>query len=63
MNYKSKDLIKLIEKDGWIIVSSKGSHRKYKHPTKNGIVIIPFHNCDIPKGTANSILKQAGIKE
>ena len=58
----SKELIKLIEKDGWFMVSSRGSHRKYKHLIKEGVVIVPFHNFDIPKGTLNSILKQADIK-
>lgn len=62
MNYSSKDLIKAIEKDGWELVKTTGSHHKYKHPTKPGQVIIPHPRKDLPKGTAAAILKQAGLK-
>ncbi|MEQ9229505.1 MAG: type II toxin-antitoxin system HicA family toxin [Cyclobacteriaceae bacterium] len=61
---KVKEIIKLIEADGWFLVAQKGSHRQYKHPTKMGRVTIPDHgqNKDLAKGTENSILKQAGLK-
>jgi predicted RNA binding protein YcfA (HicA-like mRNA interferase family) len=36
-----RDLIKLIEADGWYFVAQRGSHRQYKHPTKPGRVTIP----------------------
>lgn len=57
-----KEIEKLIKADGWEYECSKGSHFHYKHPTKKGKVTIPNHKGDIPKGTANSILKQAGLK-
>ena len=38
-----KDLIKIIEKDGWILVNQNGSHRQYKHPVKKGRVTIAPH--------------------
>ena len=61
---KVRDVIKLIEKDGWYLVRTKGSHRQYKHPIKKGLVTISGNlNDDIAKGTLNSILKQAGLKE
>ena len=60
--FTCKKLIKLIEKDGWIAVRQDGSHCHFKHPVKNGIVTIPVHNKDIKKGTANNILRQAGLK-
>lgn len=41
---------------------ARGSHYCYKHPTKKGTVVIPHHSGDIPKGTLNSIFKQAGLK-
>lgn len=53
---------KLLKEDGWYYDGARGSHFKYKHPTKKGIVIVPNHKGDIPKGTANSIMKQAGLK-
>lgn len=57
-----RELEKLILKDGWYFVRQIGSHRHYKHPTKKGKVTIPNHSGDVDKGTANSILKQAGLK-
>ena len=58
----AKEVEKLIKADGWHLVKQVGSHRQYKHPEKPGKVTIPFHKGDIDKGTANSILKQAGLK-
>jgi predicted RNA binding protein YcfA (HicA-like mRNA interferase family) len=34
MAVKWKELIEIVEDDGWIFVRQKGSHRQYKHPTK-----------------------------
>ena len=58
-------LIKLIEHDGWFLVRQKGSHRQFKHPFKAGLITISGHkNSDeIAKGTLNSVLKVANIKE
>lgn len=51
-----------MEHDGW--ARKKGSHRQYKHPYTKGVVTISGHlNDDSAKGTLNSILKQAGLKE
>lgn len=61
---KVREVIKLIEADDWYLVAIKGSHRQYKHPTKPGRVTVagkPSH--DLPPGTLNSILKQAGLKK
>ena len=61
---KVRVIIKLIEKDGWYHVETKGSHRQYKHKTKQGRVTIAGHpNDDLAPGTINSILKQAKLKE
>lgn len=61
---KVREVIKLIERDGWYLVRVKGGHRQYKHPSKKGLVTISGHlNDDIAKGTLNSVLKQAGLKE
>jgi predicted RNA binding protein YcfA (HicA-like mRNA interferase family) len=60
---KVKDVIKLIEADGWYLVSIKGSHRQFKHPSKKGKVTIAGKpSDDVRKGALNSILKQAGLK-
>ena len=61
---KVKDVIKLIEEDGWQLARTKGSHRQYKHPMKRGLVTIPGKSSDdLAPGTLNSILKQAGLKQ
>lgn len=60
---KAKEVIKLIQKDGWIFERQSGSHKIFKHPAKKGIVVIPDHGKDaIRIGTLNSILKQAALK-
>ena len=61
---KVRDLLRLIEEDGWHMVRQRGSDRQFHHPVKKGTVTIAGHpGVDIPKGTMNSILKQAGLKE
>lgn len=59
----SLDLEREILAIGWKFDSQKGSHRQYSHPSKSGKVAIPFHKGkDLPKGTVNSIRKQADLK-
>ena len=59
---KIRDVIKLIEADGWYVVATRGSHRQYKHPTKPGRVTIAGHPGDeLAPGTLNSVLKQAQV--
>lgn len=58
---KSSALIKMVQKDGWHIVRTKGSHHHFKHPKKKGLVTIPHPKKDVPMGTVKSILKQAGL--
>jgi predicted RNA binding protein YcfA (HicA-like mRNA interferase family) len=61
---KVRDALKLLDEDGWYLVATEGSHRQYKHPTKKGRVTVPGKpNDDLPPGTLNSILKQAGLKK
>jgi len=53
----------MIERDGWRLVRTKGSHRQYTHSVKPGTVTIAGKpNLDVPPGTLNSILKQAGLR-
>lgn len=58
---RAKELEKILINDNWYLVKQVGSHRQYKHPEKKGKVTIPFHTGDVDKGTAKSILKQAGL--
>jgi predicted RNA binding protein YcfA (HicA-like mRNA interferase family) len=60
---KFRDMIEMIERDGWELVRTKGSHRQYRHPIKPGTVTVAGKpKLDVPPGTLNSILKQAGLK-
>lgn len=58
----ARELIKVLKKDGWYEKDQKGSHLQLIHPKKKGKVTVPMHSGDIPKGTLNAILKQAGLK-
>lgn len=62
MPIKPREMEKKILMDGWVFKTQVGSHKQYTHPVKNGKVTIPFHCKTLPKGTENSILKQAGLK-
>ena len=62
---KYRDLVKLIEADGWAVDRVAGSHFQYRHPVKSGTVTIPGGgklSRDAPPGIVNSVLKQAGLK-
>lgn len=60
---KVRDVLKLIEQDGWFQVTQKGSHRQFKHPQKLGRVTVAGHTSqEMDRGTLNSILKQVGLK-
>jgi predicted RNA binding protein YcfA (HicA-like mRNA interferase family) len=62
-SYNAKELIKLLERKGFVLDRTKGSHGIYRMPDGSKRVIVPMHNKDIPKGTFHSILKQAGIEK
>ncbi|NGZ11114.1 MAG: type II toxin-antitoxin system HicA family toxin [Nitrospira sp. LK70] len=61
---KVKEVVRLLEDDGWRLVAMRGSHRQYKHGTKPGRVTVPGKpSDDLAPGTLNSILNQAGLKK
>ncbi|OGI38550.1 MAG: hypothetical protein A2V91_05910 [Candidatus Muproteobacteria bacterium RBG_16_64_10] len=60
---KVKELIGILERDGWKQVRMKGSHRQFQHSSKPGTVTVAGKpNVDMPPGTLNAILKHAGLK-
>jgi predicted RNA binding protein YcfA (HicA-like mRNA interferase family) len=60
---KVRDLIRMLEQDGWKHVRSRGSHRQYHHPDKRGTVTVAGKSSlEVPRGTLNAILGQAGLK-
>ncbi len=61
---KVRELIKQIEADGWVQARQRGSHRQFKHPVRTGTVTVSGKlNIDVPPGTLNNVLKQAGLKK
>jgi predicted RNA binding protein YcfA (HicA-like mRNA interferase family) len=61
---KVRDVLKMLDKDGWRLDRTRGSHRQFKHSIKRGLVTIAGKpNDDLAPGTLNSILKQAGLKK
>lgn len=58
-----RDLIKLLEADGWVLARIRGSHRQFHHPNKPGTVTVAGKpSVDIPPGTLSNVLRQAGLK-
>jgi predicted RNA binding protein YcfA (HicA-like mRNA interferase family) len=58
----SRDIIRRLEAEGWVLVSSKGSHHKFRRGGQS--LIMPHPKKDLPLGTARSIAKVAGwLKE
>jgi len=58
----AKDIVRILQADGWVKKSQRGSHLQFVHPTKKGKVTVPMHDKDLDIKTYNSILKQAGLK-
>ena len=55
--------MRLVERHGWALIRTSGSHRQYRHPDKPGTVTIAGKlSDDLPPGTWGSIIKQAGLK-
>ncbi|MFQ5895887.1 MAG: type II toxin-antitoxin system HicA family toxin [Nitrospinota bacterium] len=56
-------MVRLLEREGWVLVLTRGSHRQFKHPAKPGRVTVSGSlGDDMPKGTLASVIRQAGIK-
>jgi Predicted periplasmic or secreted lipoprotein len=60
--WKVREIIRLIESDGWFLIKTRGDHRQFKHPIKKGKVTVPGKlSDDLDPNTAKSILIQAGL--
>ena len=61
---KVRELIKLLESDGWGQVRMRGSHRQFQHPAKAGTVTVAGKlGVDVPPGTLANVLRQADLKQ
>ncbi len=62
LDMKVREVIRLLERDGWQHVRTTGSHRQFRHPAKPGTVTVAGNlGVDMPIGTLRSILKRAGL--
>lgn len=59
---RSADLIKLLEAEGWVLRSVKGSHHVLSHPARPGRVSVLHPKKDLGAGLVHKLLKQAGLK-
>lgn len=60
---KVREVIRLLEQDGWVLVITRGSHRQLEHSTKPGRVTVSGNlGDDMPKRTFASVKRQAGLK-
>ncbi|MGR3309778.1 MAG: type II toxin-antitoxin system HicA family toxin, partial [Candidatus Brocadiales bacterium] len=58
-----QEIIKVIEKKGFVLDRIKGSHHIYYHSVVKRRVVVPLHKKDLPKGTLLEILRQAGLSK
>jgi predicted RNA binding protein YcfA (HicA-like mRNA interferase family) len=61
---KVREIIKILNNDGWYLDRTRGSHKQFKHSIKRGLVTISGNNNDdVAIGTLKSIIKQAGLED
>ncbi|AXU28782.1 TPA: type II toxin-antitoxin system HicA family toxin [Clostridioides difficile] len=60
-SYSSREILKILNTDGWYEINCVGDHHQFKHPVKKGKVTVPHPKKDLPLRTVKSIFKQAGI--
>jgi predicted RNA binding protein YcfA (HicA-like mRNA interferase family) len=61
-SYSSREVISIIEEDGWYKVNIEGSHHQFKHPTKKGKVTVKHPTKDLNIQLLKSIERQSGLK-
>jgi predicted RNA binding protein YcfA (HicA-like mRNA interferase family) len=59
---RSRELIELLQTDGWQPQRTRGSHHQFVHPTKPGTITVPHPKKDLGKGLVRAIRKWAGLK-
>ena len=63
MPMKYREVLALLRRDGWMKARQKGRHVQFVHPVKAGTITVAGKaNQEVPPGTLNVILKQAGLK-
>jgi predicted RNA binding protein YcfA (HicA-like mRNA interferase family) len=59
----SREIIRRLKADGWVLVRTKGSHHQFRHASKTALVTVPHPKRDLPIGTVRSIFRQAGLEK
>jgi len=61
-NLKPREVVRALERGGFHVVETTGSHVQLKHPTRPGRITVPYHGrFDLPKHIVKSIVRQAGL--
>ena len=61
---KAGEIIRILERHGFVLISQRGSHQKWRHPEAGKQVIVPYHKGkQLPMGTIRSIIEGSGIPE
>jgi predicted RNA binding protein YcfA (HicA-like mRNA interferase family) len=64
MGMKVREVTVVLERNGWVLVRQRGSHRHYRHPNVPSVVTVAGKpNTTVPPGTLGSIRRASGIKE
>ncbi len=59
---KTREIIRVLRRNGFVLVASKGSHQKWRHAAAEKQVIVPYHSGrELPLGTLKSIIEGSGI--
>lgn len=58
-----KELIRILESNGFVLKRIRGSHHVFTNKTSGKITVVPVHKGDLPRGTLHAILKQAGLDQ
>lgn len=61
-SYSSREILKMLKKDGWYEVACGGDHHQFKHPTKKGRVTLRHPVKDLSRNDLKSIENQSGLK-
>ena len=61
-NLKPREVVRALERAGFFVHQTSGSHVHLKHPSKPGRITVPYHEqFDLPKHIVKSIVRQAGL--
>ncbi len=59
---KAQEVTRILQRHGFVLVSQRGSHQKWRHPDTGKQVIVPYHKGkELPLGTLTSIIDGSGV--